>query len=213
MDELELLKRDWQTSETKFQTYTDKDIYRMSHKKSSSIVKTLFYISVAEFVFWILVNILPAMLSEKMKAQMDEMMHSTIYVVLTGLSYGIILLFVYLLWKSYTSISVTDNAKKLMESILKTRKIIKYYVLYNLTFAFISIPVSFYLTLKEHPEMAEKIADFSNMQLVVLVGIIIIATAIFLGLIWLFYRLIYGILIKRLNRNYVELQKIEHLPD
>ena len=186
MDELELLKRDWQASTEKFQSYSDEDIYKMSHKKSSSIVKTLFYISLAELVFWILVNILPSMLSDKMRAQMDEMMHNTIYVALTVMSYAIILLFVFLLWKSYTSISVTDNAKKLMESILKTRKIIKYYVLYNLTFAFISIPVSFYLTLREHPEMAEKIAAFNNLQLVLLVGIIIVATGIFLLLIWLF---------------------------
>ena len=181
----------------------------MSHKKSSSIVKTLFYISIAELVFWILVNTLPAIFSDKMRAQMEEMMHSSIYLTLTIMGYVIILLFVYLLWKSYTSISVTDNAKKLMESILKTRKIIKYYVLYNLTIAFISIPVSFYLTLQDHPEMAEKIAEFSNIQLVVLVGIIIATTGIFLLLIWLFYKLIYGILIKRLNKNYAELRKIE----
>ena len=57
--------------------------------------------------------------------------------------------------------------------------------------------------------MADKIGEFSNTQLILLVGIIIAATGLFLLLIWLFYRLIYGILIRRLNKNYAELRKIE----
>jgi hypothetical protein len=35
--------------------------------------------------------------------------------------------------------------------------------------------------------------------------------AIFLGLFWLFYQLIYGILLKKLNRNYKELAKLDEL--
>ena len=51
MDELDLLKKDW-NKETKDSRLTAKEIYPMLLKKSSSIVKTLFYISVAELVFW-----------------------------------------------------------------------------------------------------------------------------------------------------------------
>ena len=51
MDELELLKKDWQKGAADFKSYSDTDIYPMLHKKSSSIVKTLFYISICELVF------------------------------------------------------------------------------------------------------------------------------------------------------------------
>lgn len=209
MDELELLKKDWNKEKDDFKNYSDSDIYPMLHKKSSTIVKTLFYISLAEFVFWILINFLPLVLSDKMKAQLEDMSHSWIYITLNILSYAVIILFVYLLWNAHKAISVTDNAKKLMESILKTRKIIKYYVLYNLMIALISVPVSLYFSINEHPEISEQLSTASPGQIGVIIVITTIVTAIFLVFIWLFYKLIYGILIKRLNRNYNELKKLE----
>ncbi|WP_340156190.1 hypothetical protein [uncultured Winogradskyella sp.] len=209
MDELELLKKDWKQNENQFESFSDSDIYKMSHKKSSTIVKTLFYISMAELVFWVLINFLPFVLSDRMKAQLEEISHSWIYIGLNILSYAVIVAFVYLLWKAHNAISVTDNARKLMKSILKTRKIIKYYVLYNLFIALISIPVSLYFTINEHPEISEKLTNATSSQLIVMSLISIGITAVFLLLIWLFYKLIYGILIKRLNRNYQELKKLE----
>jgi len=209
MDELELLKKDWNKSDSQYKSFSDSDIYKMSHKKSSSIVKTLFYISVAELAFWILISFLPYVLSDQMKSQLEEMSHSWIYIGLNILSYVVIVLFVYLLWRAHKAISVTDNAKKLMESILKTRKIIKYYVLYNLFIAFISIPVSLYFSINEHPEISEQISTANFTQLLIMALITLGITAAFLVVIWLFYKLIYGILIKRLNRNYKELKKLE----
>ena len=37
----------------------------------------------------------------------------------------------------------------------------------------------------------------------------VIAILIFMVLLWLFYKLIYGILLKKLNRNYKELIKLD----
>lgn len=209
MDELELLKKDWKQNENKFEVFSDSDIYKMTHQKSSTIVKTLFYISVAELVFWILINFLPFVLSDRIKMQLEEMSHSWIYITMNIISYAVIILFVYLLWKAQNAISVTDNAKKLMESILKTRKIIKYYVLFNLFIALISIPFSLYFSINEHPEISQQLNTATTKELVIISLITVIITAVFLGLIWLFYKLIYGILIKRLNRNYNELKKLE----
>lgn len=209
MDELDLLKKDWNKTNASFKNYSDSDIYPMLHKKSSSIVKTLFYISLVELGFWVLVTFLPFMLSEETKAELESMSHSWIYVSLNILSYAVILLFVYLLWQANKAISTTDNAKMLMESILKTRRIIKYYVLYNLLVAFVSIPVSLYFSVNDHPELSEKLGAASSMQLANMFLITILATAAFLLVIWLFYKLIYGILIKRLNKNYEELKRLE----
>ena len=209
MDELDLLKKDWKKSDNQYISFSDSDIYKMSHRKSSNIVKTLFYISMAELVFWILINFLPFVLSDSIKAQLEAMSHSWVYIALNMISYAVIVLFVYLLWKAQKAISVTDNAKKLMESILKTRKIIKYYVLYNLFLALISIPISLSFSINEHPELSEKISTASSAQLAIMLLVTIVITAIFLTLIWLFYKLIYGILIRRLNRNYNELKKLE----
>ncbi|RAJ16835.1 hypothetical protein [Olleya aquimaris] len=209
MDELELLKKDWGKSDDKFEKKSASQLYPMLLKKSSSIVKTLFYISIAELVFWILVNTLPFVMSDTYRAKHEAMYTSNTFIVLSVISYAIILLFVYLLYKSYKSISVTDNARRLMKNIINTRKVIKYYVLYNLVMAAGSMVFAFFYTSKNDPELAAKIDHFSSSQYMVMVGVYVLATIIFVVVIWLFYRLIYGILLRRLNRNYNELKKIE----
>jgi len=209
MDGLDLLKKDWDKESSK-KKLSVKDIYPMLQKKSSSIVKTLFYISVAELVFWILVNSIPYFTSDKYKQRLDVVFENDyIFTGLTILSYAIILLFVYLLYTSYKSISITDSAKKLMESILKTRKIIKYYVLYNLIVAGLSLIIGFYYALHNAPNTAIDFSSISDKKMAMIILVITLFTAVFVLIIWLFYKLIYGLLLKRLNRNYKELKKLE----
>lgn len=182
----------------------------MMHKKSSSIVKTLFYISIAELVFWIVLNLYPYFASEEYREELTTMYgNSTTLLLLTIFSSAIIVIFVFLLYKSYKSISVTDSAKKLMEDILKTRKIIKYYVVYSLIMAFVSMVIGVYYTMYHNPEISTKFADFTDKQMLVATILMALFIGIFLLVFWLFYRLIYGILLRRLNRNYKELKKLE----
>tara|TARA_R110002049_G_scaffold308754_1_gene513862 strand:- start:258 stop:893 length:636 start_codon:yes stop_codon:yes gene_type:complete len=210
MDGLDLLKKDWNKQDKNHKHWSQNDLYAMLHKKSSSIVKTLFYISIAELVFWIIINTLPQFFSTEYKENLDALYgNSLIFTELTIFSYGIILLFIYLLFKSHQAISVTDSAKKLMKSIIKTRKIIKYYVIYNLVLAFISIAIGMFYAINHNPELTDQFAHFNNGQLAVFTVISILLTGIFILIIWLFYRLIYGWLLKRLNQNYRELEKLE----
>lgn len=210
MDELELLKKDWNKQDLEHKKLSTKDIYPLLHKKSSSIVKTLFYISIAELIFWILINIIPYFTSDSYKECLDSVYtNQYLFVGLTALSYAVIILFIYLLFKSHKAISVTDNAKKLMESILKTRQVIKYYVLYNLIMAFASMVIGMYFAIMHDPNLTETISHFNQKQMLVTYAILVGTTAIFVFIIWLFYKLIYGLLLKRLNRNYRELKKLE----
>ena len=209
MDELELLKKDWVKNDDRFEKKSTAQIYPMLLKKSSSIVKTLFYISIAELVFWVAINTLPFLMSDSYRAKHEEMYTSNMFIIISIVSYAIILLFVYLLYQSHKSISVTDNAKKLMQNILKTRKIIKYYVLYNLVLASVSMILAFIYTSSHDPLLAEKIDHFTNKQYIAMIGIFMLVTIVFVAVIWLFYKLLYGILLRRLNKNYKELKKIE----
>ena len=56
MDELELLKKDWQKEDSKYPKLSYDEIYRMILSKSSSIVKWIFIISLLEFAFWTLIS-------------------------------------------------------------------------------------------------------------------------------------------------------------
>lgn len=210
MDELDILKKDWNKEKPEHKKLSTQDIYPMLQKKSSSIAKTLFYISIAELVFWILVNTIPYFTSDSYKERLDAIYTNEYFFTgITILSYVIILLFIYLLFKAQKAISVTDNAKKLMESILKTRKVIKYYVIYNLVMAFISLVVGMYFAIAHNPELSDTFSHLDRKQTLIVYSIFIAATAVFVFIIWLFYKLIYGLLLKRLNRNYKELKKLE----
>ena len=209
MDELELLKKDW-NKQSEYKKLSVNDIYPMLHRKSSSIVKTLFYISIAELVFWILVSAIPYVCSDNYKERLDKIYDSEhLFTIMTLFSFGITILFIYLLFKSYRTISVTDSAKKLMENIIKTRRVIKYYVLYNLIVGGISLIIGFYYALHNDPETAKNMARFGATERTIMYLILLGFVSVFVFFIWLFYKLIYGLLLKRLNKNYKELQKLE----
>ena len=52
MDELELLKKDWDKSIKKYPNLSKEEIYNIISKRSSSIVKWIFIISILEFILW-----------------------------------------------------------------------------------------------------------------------------------------------------------------
>ena len=211
MKELDLLKKDWNATNNQFTQISISEIGSMLHKKSSSIVKKIFYISIAELLFWLAVSVLPPLFSTTVKDKMDAVEDGNIlfFKSLTILSFLVIFIFVYLLYKAYKTISNTDSVKVLMENIIKTRKIIKYYVIYNLVGLFISIILGMVFSFNQNPELLSKIDSLSNTQIIVMFGVIAMIIIGFLLLIWFFYKVLYGFLIQKLNVNYKELKKIE----
>jgi len=216
MDELELLKRDWQKKGETLPSLSYDEIYRMIWKRSSSIVKWIFYISVIELVFWIVMSALPFFWKSSQVA-FDEMYGKgdrVFFVATTILSLVIVLAFIYYLYKAYRAISVVDNVRKLMERILHTRKIVRYYVAFNLILAVVITLHSFY-SLFTHDEKTMLLLDNleengSELRFWLVSGLIVLAGIGFMvGFIWLFYRLVYGILLKRLHKNYKELKRLE----
>lgn len=216
MDELELLKKDWQKKGDQLPRLSYNEIYTMLWKKSSSIVKWIFYISIIELVFWIVLAILPFFIDpfQEKLGNMDDAFPQTFMIITNTLSFGIILTFIYFLYKAYRGISVVDNVKSLMESILRTRKIVQYYVGYNLIMALIATMYTVYHTLTYDEKVIQVFQTVKNEgselkfwllgALFVVLGMLLVV-----GFIWLFYRLIYGFLLRKLNHNYKELKKLE----
>ena len=117
MDELDLLKKDWQKSENKFPKLSYSDIYKMILQKSSSIVKWIFIISLLEFSLWIVLSF--ALKDTESMEQFNKIDADFILIPLTVIGYIVLAYFFYLFYRNYRRISVTDNAKILMENILK----------------------------------------------------------------------------------------------
>ena len=212
MDELELLKKDWQKEDSKYPKLTYDEIYKMILKKSSSIVKWIFIISLIEFALWTLVSFgLKDTESMKRFEQYDADM---ILIPITVLGYIVLAYFFYLFFKNYKTISATDTAKNLMENILKTRRTVKYYVAFNLIYLVIATVVVLFIEFDQDQQLIGKINEASaNGEVFKFYATMIISVfvvlAIFIALLLLFYYLIYGLLLKRLNRNYKELKRLE----
>ena len=212
MDELELLKKDWQKEDSKYPKLTYDEIYKMILKKSSSIVKWIFIISLIEFALWTLVSFgLKDTESMKRFEQYDADM---ILIPITVLGYIILAYFFYLFFKNYKTISATDTAKNLMENILKTRRTVKYYVAFNLIYLVIATVIVLFIEFDQDQQLIGKLNEASaNGEVFKFYATMIISVfvvlAIFITLLLLFYYLIYGLLLKRLNRNYKELKRLE----
>jgi hypothetical protein len=134
------------------------------------------------------------------------------------ISYIIIFVFMYLFYKNYRNIAVTENTKVLMEKILKTRKTVKQYVIYNLSMMALVILLGIIMELSTSPETQILLTDIeskgeNNIFIFYLIITIVslIAIAVILSLFLGFYYLIYGLLLKRLKKNYKELKIIANL--
>ena len=213
MDELELLKKDWETSSKNYPELDKKTLYKLINKQSSSIVKWIFIISLLEFALWTLVSIVSndAESLEKLKSYNVE------YIIypLTVFGYLVLGYFFYVFYKNYKNISTTEDTKMLMERILKTRKTVRHYVIFNLVFVCISIVIDVYIEITNNPEVQTLIngieadgAKNVTIFYLIVVGISILAMVLITAVLLGFYYLIYGLLLKRLKANYKDLKEL-----
>lgn len=200
MKELDLLKKDWQKSEASFEQLSEKDIYAMLHKKSSSVVKWILIVSILEFV---ILNGLGWLLPDPYQAKYNEL-HPYLNIA-EKLNYVIILGFIYLFFKNYKTISVLNNASLLIQHILKTRKIVNYYIYWNIL---ISSYIGAFAFIDGWNNSNTKVDDIPNNGTAMVIPFLVAMLFIML-FIWGFYKILYGNFLGKLKTNYEELQKIE----
>lgn len=204
MDELELLKKDWKKKEQQFKQVSEQDIYHMLHQSSSSIVKWIFIISIIEFLIFRLLDF-TLFFDEAFITRLKSYHIYDIEKVATVINFIVLIGFIIYFYKNLKNISTTSSVKKLMKDIIETRKIVKYYVWYNLAIAFITGVIILFSQLKYDSNLSPL---FEKYQLVVIsIGLSVIVLLV--GVFYLFYKLVYGILLKRLQNNYKELKKID----
>jgi len=204
MKELDLLKKDWQKNDT-FEQVSEVDIYKMLHTKSSSIVKWILIVSILEFV---VLNGISLLLNDP---KYDAFMRLHPFLnFLEKFNYIVIVAFIYLFYRNFKSISVLNSSKTLIKHILKTRKIVTYYIYWNIFIGGITGALSGIEGFNEGYNTSSGLTE--NNKTVALevncISIIIVAVLI-MGGIWLFYKLLYGRFLSKLKKNYNELKKID----
>lgn len=214
MDELDILKKDWQKKGDELPKLSYNDIYKMIWKKSSSIVKWIFIISILEFVLPNLLFLFPGTREHITKMYYGNT-YGIFFMILSVIQYTVIFYFIYQFYKRYKEISVLDDSRTLMKNIIRTRKTVKHYVIFSLVtlmFTMLAQAVCVYfdpamLTTIYSEELPANVSaeKFRIIMTITFVVVAVVTTAVFA----LIYFLLYGLLLKKLNRNYYELKKME----
>ena len=203
MDILNKYKQAWENQPEDSQKVSRKEIFKMMHAKSSSVVKWIFIIGLLEFV---LLNSSAFFIDlDKVKLEYEKLGLLNFVIITSIIMYCIVFYFIYKFYINYKKISTTDDTRQLMNSILKTRKTVKNYVLINLVHLII------YVIIGMISATTDSLGDLSTSKKILFILLLFIGCAVVLLVFWLFYQLLYGILLKKLNRNYKELAKLDEL--
>ncbi len=215
MDQLELLKQQWQAREQELPKLSFDEIYPMILKKSSSVVKWILIASVIEIAIWIGLNFI---MPESSKTINQGMGLSRVFTLVNVIHYTIFAGFIYLFYRNYQAINSTDTIKELMRKILKTRRTVRYFVYYNIgTSILILIAVNIYYYFNKellYELMKSTFTDgFAELDMATFTSVFfvsqIVVGILFIAFIAFIYYLVYGLMLRRLKRNYVELKKME----
>lgn len=203
MDELDFLKNHWQ-KEQHFPQIKAKEIQAMAHRSSSSVVKWIFVISILEFFLgWAISFLLPSI---EYRSTFEEVFVTVLEVVF----YVVIIYFIYQFFASFRTIRNTKDTKSLLTSIIRSRAHVERYIKFNIYYFSVGIFTASCFTLYE--KVVED-ANGSTGRLVFYVFMFVLMMAIvsffFIFIVRLYYRIVYGLLLKRLNKNYEELLQLE----
>lgn len=206
MENLESLKDLWKNQSDSKIRYTEHDIHHMVKQKSSSIVKWILIISILEFILPNLIFLFTDF--ETTTAFYNQYGLSTTMMIYSAIHIVVIITFIYIFYKNYRNISVESTVKVLLSNILKTRRTVKYYIYYNLTIMGI-IGLNIFYAVYNSEGFINSIETDTSMVMIWSISIILLALALLI--FWLFYRVLYGFLLRKLQRNYTELSNHNEL--
>ena len=207
-------KKVWKNQPEEKNKISALEIYKMTQSKSNSIVKWIFIIGLLEFVFWFAINYLctkNGTLEPYEKLKLISFIENFNY-----FHYVLVVIFLILFYRNFSLISTVDDTKTLMKNILLVRKTVKWYVYYNLINVVV-FSIILNILIFNTPDGIYILSGIDNesfnqehmMSVFIIVQIVFIAIMILI--LWFFYYLLYGILLKKLNKNYKELTKLNEI--
>jgi len=207
-------KKVWKNQPEEKNKISALEIYKMTQSKSNSIVKWIFIIGLLEFVFWFAINYLSTKngaLEPYEKLKLISFIENFNY-----FHYVLVVIFLILFYRNFSLISTVDDTKTLMKNILLVRKTVKWYVYYNLINVVV-FSIILNILIFNTPDGIYILSGIDNesfnqehmVSVFIIVQIVFIAIMILI--LWFFYYLLYGILLKKLNKNYKELTKLNEV--
>ena len=212
------LKKSWQEQPVP-EVYQSSEIEAMLNKSSRNYVKYILWISVAEFLFFVAVSIYSVFYTDqtssflhiikKLGAKITyeiEKDFAHLFFFFKVLSLSITAVFVVLFYRNYKKINIENNLKNFILQIIKFKRTVNLFILTN-----IIVLIFFAMVLTIFSMNILKLQEI-QLQNATLIGIVvgaIVSVTIGLLLILIYYRVVYGIIMRRLGNKLQQLQKIE----
>ena len=201
--DLENYKKAWNNQSEETNKVSAVDIYKMAHASSSSIVKWIFIIGIIEFVVF---NSLYFIVDteDSTKVYKDLGLESTVFYSQI-IAYAILFYFLFQFYNNYRNISVVENTRNLLSKIVKTRKTVRNYVIFNLSY------LLFVIVILTYKMAVIEFSHFNAKQMILFIVLMTVISLAAIGVFYLFYQLLYGVLLRKLKKNYKEISTLESL--
>ena len=216
--DLDNFKKTWQEQDI-LPKYDSTEIEAMLNKSSKNYVKYLLWISIAEFFVILCMNFYYAFLGNDRNILMSilsrlgiknttslEVNFTHLYFYLKLVSLLMTAFFVVKFFRNYRKINIESNLKKLILQIINFKKTVNYFILANILLIILFTVVLLVATLTV---LSQQNIHLNSPTLIMFLVGTIVMMGISVVLIWVYYRLVYGIILKRLGKNLEELQRID----
>lgn len=208
--DLDVLKKNWQQSRPEDYKYDSAYFLSSCDEKSistsKSVTKRLFIFSLSEFVFWGLIGIGFQLYFKEYELQ--SFIEFKPLVLLEKFNYLALGSFILAFLITYKSINTNNSVKNLMLRILNTKKIINYYIYYNILVFIITFLIGFIWELFNNDEISRIL---QNKDEFIYGAIIIFGTVMALAfgiIIYKTYTYIYEKLINNFDKLYDDLNEL-----
>ncbi len=220
--DIDALKKTWQDQMIS-DGYNQDEIEVMLNKKSRNYVKYILWISIAEFIVFGVINFITIFSSDfhtdftnilnklQIRNQSEvEFSLDKIYNSMKILSLFITGIFVVVFYLNYKKIDVESNLKKFIIHIIKFKKTVNLFIFSNVLLLVLFIGSLISLLTVTIRQQNIHVDNPTFWSLVIAVSLSLLISVV---LILLYYKLAYGILLKRLSKNLKQLEKIDSEKD
>jgi hypothetical protein len=216
--DLDSFKSTWQKQPVE-NKYDDNEILKMLNRKSRNYMKYIFWISAAEFLFFTLFgfyyiiqdkdsNSFMALLLRLGVEKNTELTNNleVIYLIIKITTLIVTGVFVIKFYQNYRKIKIEEDLKAFITRIINFKKTVNAFILTNIVLfiLFTTVFTGFVFYVVNHQNIQ---LDSSTKNGFIMA--IIVSTLLCVVLIWLYYRLVYGIIMGRLDKNLKQLKEID----
>ncbi|QDP85965.1 beta-carotene 15,15'-monooxygenase [Chryseobacterium sp. SNU WT5] len=216
--DLDNFKTTWQEQPAQ-PKYDSSDIESMLNKSSRNYVKYILWISIVEFIIIFGANLYYTFCGEETNGLVNmlkkfgiqdsvafENTLTQLYLVLKIVSLALTAVFVILFYQNYRKINIEANLKKLILQIIRFKKTVQLFILTNILLVILFTLV---LGIFIFSFLSSEDIQLNNPTFVSFLIAISVLMLVSVGLIWVYYRIVYGFILKRLGKNLRQLQNIE----